>query len=595
MSRLFRFVKGVLLIVTVALIVSCSGTAKPDAFNIYIVETSDVHGSFMPYNYIKQKPTKGSLAHVSAYVNKLRGEKDSKVILLDNGDVLQGQPIVYYDNINNPDNHIAAAMFNYMKYDAVTVGNHDIEGGHRVYDNFMESLNMPMLGANVVSVKNEKPYFKPYTVVKRYGYKIAVLGLTTPGIPKWLPETKWEGMRFDDMVSTAKKWVDIIKKEEKPDFIVGLFHAGHDATYGGANTYDAKNENASLLVAENVPGFDVVFIGHDHDVLAKKIDDTNGDDVWIVDPGSSARNVGVAKISFVKSQETGEYDVEINGEIVSMKNIEPDTAFINTFDYKHKEIIEYCNTKVGECSKSISSLPAYYGASEFMSFLHKVQLETSKADISFAAPLSYKTEIAKGDILVSDLFKLYRFENMLTAIELTGEEIKNYLEYSYEAWFNTMQSSKDHLMLLKSDSQGNIEYNKSINAFKLAGAFYNFDSAEGIIYTVDVRKEPGERITIKSMSNGDKFMLDKKYKVAVNSYRANGGGGHLLNGAGLSSKEVEKRTVWYSDHDIRYYMIEYIKDKGVITFENSNNWKAIPAGWVKNGWDRDFPLLFSKR
>ncbi len=595
MNRLCRFVKGILLAVTVVLIVSCSGSAKPDSFNIYIVETSDVHGAFLPYNYIKQKPTKGSLAHVSAYINELRRENNSEVILLDNGDVLQGQPIVYYDNINNPDNHIAAAMFNYMGYDAVTVGNHDIEGGHRVYDNFMKSLKMPMLGANVISVEKEKPYFEPYTIIKKYGYKIAVLGLTTPGVPKWLPETKWEGMRFDDMVSTAKKWVDVIKKREKPDFIVGLFHAGHDATYGGANIYDDRNENASLLVAENVPGFDIVFIGHDHDVLARKIDNTEGNDVWIIDPGSSAKNVGVAKISFAKNVETGDYDIDVNGEIVSMKNIEPDTAFINTFDYKHKEIIEYCNTKVGESTKSISSLPAYYGASEFMSFLHKVQLETSKADISFAAPLSYKTEISKGDILVSDLFKLYRFENTLTVMELTGEEVKNYLEYSYETWFNTMQSPKDHLMLLKSDSQGNIEYNKSINAFKLAGAFYNFDSAEGIIYTVDVRKQPGERITIKSMSNGDEFFMDKRYKVAINSYRANGGGGHLINGAGLSSDQVEKRTIWYSDHDIRYYMIEYIKQKKVITFKNSNNWKAIPATWVKNGWNRDLPLIFSKK
>ena len=162
---------------------------KTKTMEIKIVETSDVHGSFFPYDFIRRKPKAGSLARVSTYINNLRKEHGENVLLLDNGDILQGQPICYFYNyINTKDENIAAKIINYMKYDAATIGNHDVETGHAVYDKWASEVKCPMLGANVIDVKTQKPYFLPYTVFERQGAKIAVIGMLTPAIPNWLTE-----------------------------------------------------------------------------------------------------------------------------------------------------------------------------------------------------------------------------------------------------------------------------------------------------------------------------------------------------------------------------------------------------------------------
>lgn len=590
MCKKYLFITSLVL-----MFVSCKAKIQKDEFKVYIVETTDLHGSFMPYDYIDQKETDHSLAQVSTYVNQLRKLPDSKVILVDNGDVLQGQPIVYYNNINNVENHIVPRMFNFMKYDAAVVGNHDIEAGHAVYDIINKQFKFPWLAANAVNEITGEPYFKPYTIIKCNKQKIAILGLVTPGIPKWLPDNLWKGIRFDDMVVSAKKWMNIIDSLEQPDVIVGLFHAGHDATYGGAVADEQFNENASLRVAKEVPGFDVIFIGHDHDVILHDVVNTAGDTVKIVDPGSGARNIGLATLLFKRNNETKKYDIKVETEIISTKGIAPDKKFLEEFNSDHTQVYDYTNKVLGTCKKTIESVPSYYGQSEFMSLIHTVQLEVTNADISFAAPMSYNTSIEKGDIKVSDCFKLYRFDNMLSVVELTGKEIDSYLEYSYASWYNTMTSADNHLMKFKNDDQGNVAYDLNRKTFSLFGNYYNFDSAAGIYYYVDVRKPDGQKVYVSKTTNGEKFDLNKTYKVAVNSYRANGGGGHFEYGALLSPDSIKKRTIWQSNYDIRYYLIDWVSRKKNINVPNMNNWVVVPSNWRIKGWERDYPLMFSKK
>ena len=192
-----------------------------------LVETSDVHGCYFPYDFINRKPMKGSLARVSDYVKRLRKEYGENVILMDNGDILQGQPTAYYYNyIDTASLHLNAEMLNYMRYDVGNMGNHDIETGHAVYDRWIRDCGFPVLGANVTDVKTGKPYLPPYRVFEKEGVRIAVLGMITPSIPSWLPERLWSGLRFEDMEQAARKWVDIIREKERPDVLVGLFHSG---------------------------------------------------------------------------------------------------------------------------------------------------------------------------------------------------------------------------------------------------------------------------------------------------------------------------------------------------------------------------------
>ena len=164
-----------------------------------IIQTSDVHGCFFPYDFIERKPEVGSMARISSYVKDLRKTYGDNLILLDNGDILQGQPTCYYCNYIKPQSkNVAASVINYMKYDAETIGNHDIETGHTVYDKWISEVKCPMLGANIISQTTKKPYLNPYHIINRDGIKIAIIGLITPAIPNWLNEKLWAGLYFED-------------------------------------------------------------------------------------------------------------------------------------------------------------------------------------------------------------------------------------------------------------------------------------------------------------------------------------------------------------------------------------------------------------
>jgi 2',3'-cyclic-nucleotide 2'-phosphodiesterase/3'-nucleotidase len=244
--------------------VSLAAEPRPDSVSLTLIETTDIHGAIFPYNFIKAAPMKSSLAQISTIISKERADKSRDVILLDDGDVLQGQPTVYYYNFQRTDvPHIWGAALNYLGYDAVAVGNHDIEAGHAVYDKLYKEAKAPALCANAVKADG-MPYFKPYAVIVREGVRIAVLGMVEPKLTDQLPPQFWSGMKFKDMVETAKKWVPIILAKEKPDLLVGLFHSGVDYSFGGGTKEAANVENASQLVAEAVPGFDLIFVGHDH-------------------------------------------------------------------------------------------------------------------------------------------------------------------------------------------------------------------------------------------------------------------------------------------------------------------------------------------
>jgi len=189
------------LFISILLLVAAFTAFAQRQVTIKVLQTSDVHGTLFPYDFIRNTPTDGSLARVYTYVKQERNNPNQQVILLDNGDILQGQPTVYYSNfIDSTNPNIVSQMLNYMGYDAATVGNHDIETGPGVYRKVERESNFPWLAANAVSTTTGKPVFKPYVVLERSGIRIAVLGLITPGIPKWLPKILWPNMQFNDMV-----------------------------------------------------------------------------------------------------------------------------------------------------------------------------------------------------------------------------------------------------------------------------------------------------------------------------------------------------------------------------------------------------------
>jgi len=467
-----------------------------------------------------------------------------------------------------------------------------------VYDKFRREINFPWLAANAISIETNEPYFEPYTIIERKGVRIAVLGLTTPGVPNWLPEKLWSGMRFDDMIETAEKWVKIIREKEKPDLLIGLFHSGVDYTYGGETADTYKNENAAQLVAEQVPGFDVVFVGHDHSGWNFTTKDINNDEVLILGPLSKARTIAVANIQMTFDTTTGIWEKTSSaGEIVEINRINsylPDETFINRYQQHLAEVKKYVNKPLGQIVKTISSRESMFGPSEFVDLIHKIQLDITDAEISFTSPLTFNTTINEGWIFVKDFFRIYHYENYLYTMALSGQEIKGYLEYSYGNWMNEMKDENDHLVRFAKDENGDIKFSSRFNTPETEERFYNYSSAAGINYTVDVSKPAGDRISITSMSNGSIFHLDSTYAVAINSYRGSGGGGHLTRGAGIPKEDLSKRILTSSDKDFRFYMTKWIEEKKNIDPKIISTWQVIPESWWERGREKDYMLLFGE-
>jgi 2',3'-cyclic-nucleotide 2'-phosphodiesterase/3'-nucleotidase len=570
-------------------LISCQGRGVK---RISILETTDVHGVILPYDFIENKKLNASLASSYTYLRQVR-EKSDATILLDDGDNLQGQPEVYYYNfIDTVSPHFLAEAMNFMKYDAVTVGNHDVEAGHAVYDRLVKEYNFPLLAANAINIKTGKPYFKPYQVFIRKGVKIAVLGMVTPAIPTWLPPELYSGMEFRDMVETAKKWMPVILSE-RPDLVVGLFHSGWDKSGGEYKISNPLNENGSAEVAYNVPGFDIIFNGHDHRVANEKFVNSVGDTVLILDSGSRSEKIAQADITFRSGKNKGRKLMKISGSIVNVADYKPDAEFITRFKQSREKIDKYVNQVIGYSTATISSRDAYFGSSAFIDMIHSIQLEITHADISFAAPLSFDVQISKGPITVGDMFKLYRFENMLYTMTLSGEEILKYLEYSYSEWLNTMKDTDDMMLLFRSSKDGKALITDG--KIWLKNQPYNFDSAAGIDYTVDVSKPAGERVIISGFTDKRPFDKNKRYKVAVNSFRGNGGGGHFTEGAGIKRDELKSRLIASTDRDLRYYILKSIEAKKTVNPEPLNNWKIIPENWVRIATPREYKLLFGAK
>ena len=216
--------KKILIAALAILTMSCS-CKKNGEYTLDIYAVSDVHGRYFSESYTGGDD-QASLSSVSAYIKEMRKENPD-LILIDNGDNLQGDNAAYYYNYIETDvPHLYARITDYMKFDAVVVGNHDIEPGHPVYDRLKKEYKMPFLAANAIDEKSGKPYFQEYTVLKRGGLKVAIIGMVTPRISSWLPEEKYSGIEFREAAGFTQDLVDRVRAKEKPDVVILSIHAG---------------------------------------------------------------------------------------------------------------------------------------------------------------------------------------------------------------------------------------------------------------------------------------------------------------------------------------------------------------------------------
>lgn len=559
--------------------------SKDKIVELRILETTDVHGCFFPYDFINRKPLSGTLARAATYIDSLRAVYGKNLLLLENGDILQGQPTCYYANYVHPElSNVAAKVVNYLQYDAQTFGNHDVETGHDVYDKWISELHCPVLGANIIDTETGLPYVMPYAMFEREGIRIAVIGMLTPAIPNWLNESLWKGLRFEEMVSCARKWVDVVRTKEQADIIIGLFHSGKE---GGIITPEYE-EDATIRVAREVPGFDIIFYGHDHNPRHDVVEDTKGNKVLCLNPSANAHFIADASIRLTLRDEKI-VDKQVEGQLYNIDSIPLHQPFIERFQSDIDSVRAYVDRKIGISDTTIYSRDSYFGPAAFTDFVHDLQLQITGADISFNAPLVFDAQIREGDIFVSDMFNLYKFENQIYVLRLTGEEIRRHLEMSYDLWVNTMKSPDDHIMQISEYSS------KDQQRYGFKNLAFNFDSAAGIDYEVDVTKPDGSKVNILHMSNGVPFDEKKVYLVVMNSYRGNGGGELLTKGAGIAREEIPQRIVFQSARDQRYYLMKEIEKMEHLHPKAHTNWRFVPEEWAQPALERDRNIIFGEK
>lgn len=565
-------------------IAACT-TPKNGEYTIHLLTTNDVHGRYFDSLYVEDA-VRPSLINVSAHVDSLRtlwGEEN--VVLIDAGDCLQGDNASFYFNfIDTVSTHLFARMVDYIGYDAVVVGNHDIETGHPVYDRVEKDMKTPFLAANAISETTGKSYFKDYVVLKKGGLKVAVIGFTNANIRNWLSPKLWSGMDFRSLVPMAQEVVDQVRTKEKPDVVIVATHSGTGRGDG------SLLESQGMDLFSSLSGVDFVVCAHDHRPLIHQ-----NDSICLVNSGSHCMNLGHGQIT-LEFENGVLVDKSISGSLIPVDKNKADVQMRNQFYVDYKAIKGFTTLEVGTLKTDLVTSDAYKGMSEYLNLLHTLSLGCTPAQLSLAAPLTFNGYVKAGTILFNDLFTIYPYENQLYVIRMTGKEFKDCLEYSYEKWINTVATSKDHVLKIIDRADPRTGQQR----WSFANRSYNFDSAGGLFYEVDVTKPYGSRVSITTLADGSAFDEAAEYNVAVTSYRANGGGGILGEGAGIDTGKIDERVVEYYP-EIRDLLYDYLLENKVIDPAVTGNsaviggWKFVPEKIAVPALERDMELLFARR
>jgi len=575
----------IFLAACILLAASCKGGSGGGSITLTVLSTSDVHGAWFDSTYTKGR-THRSLVNIKPLVDSIKAEKGSRsVVLLDGGDCLQGDnSTFYYNYIDTVSPHLLPRILSYMGYDAVAIGNHDIETGHPVFDRVrrqMDSEGIPLLGANAISSGTGKPYFQEYAIIKRGGVKVAVIGFTNPNIREWIPRDLWDGMTFEPLIPLAQEVVDRVRRKENPDAVIILSHSGA----GEKDGHDIENQGMDML--ETIRGVDLFICAHDHKPLV-----VNRDSTSLVDSGSGCRYLGESTITISKKGR------KVTSRSVSSHLIPIDTAKVDRqmkehFREEYAAVRKFTSGKIGSADSDLHTSDSYKGMSLYMNLLHTVCLGCYPAEVSIAAPLSYDEHIDAGDITINDIFSIYPYENRVFVIRLTGSELKKYLELSYDNWIQPLDENGHVLKIVNKD---NVWTGKK--GWSFANRYYVFDSVGGLNYSVDIFKPFGQRIEIKSMADGRPFRSGRFYNVAITSFRLCGGGDLLTDGAGLSPEEASDRIVARYP-EVRELMYNFIQQNGRLSPEQVSDstiighWEFAPKGVTKM-IDNDFALLFGR-
>ncbi|MGV9563164.1 bifunctional metallophosphatase/5'-nucleotidase [Streptomyces sp. NPDC003480] len=558
----------------------------PRTWSFSILGTTDLHSHVFDWDYYSDAAYKDKagnsvgVARIATLIKQQREAKgEDRVLLVDAGDIIQGTSLAYYyarvDPITGTDGHhgprhpMAVAM-NHMRYDAAALGNHEFNYGIDVLRKFESQCRFPLLGANALDAKTLRPAFQPYTV-KRIrvpgapDIKVGILGLTNPGIALWDKDNVSGKMVFPGLVEQARKYVPRLRALGC-DVVFLTDHSGLDgsSSYGSELPYV---ENASNLVAEQVPGIDAILVGHTHvEVSSYTVkNEQTGEDVLLSEPYCWGMRLTV--FDFDLELHHGQWRVTSKAaQTLNPNNVEEDPEITRLLKADHDLVVKYVNTPVGTCTQDLSAAESCWKDVPIMDFIHQVQMATvatglSTADaalplISVAAPFSRTADIPAGNVTIKDIAGLYIYDNTLYGKKLTGAQLKDYLEYAAKYYHQVPSGTK-------------VDTSTLTNANNFWD--YMYDTAAGVDYDIDIAQPEGSRIRNLSYK-GAPVADDQVFVVAVNNYRANGGSGY---------PHIAAADIAYSStNEIRQLMIDYVTAKGALNPADFavTNWKLTQGG-----------------
>ncbi|GAP45705.1 bifunctional metallophosphatase/5'-nucleotidase [Streptomyces azureus] len=550
--------------------------AKRYAFTV--LGTTDLHGNVFNWDYFTDKEFDDKdhndigLAKVSTLVNRVREEKGRRnTLLIDAGDTIQGTQLSYYyakvDPITaegGPVHPMAQAM-NAMGYDAAALGNHEFNYGIPVLRKFEQQCRFPLLGANALDAKTLRPAFAPYSMHRLRtpcgrDVKVAVLGLTNPGIAIWDKANVQGKMTFPGLEEQAAKWVPKLRSMGA-DVVIVSAHSGSSGTssYGDQLPYI---ENAAGLVAEQVPGIDAILVGHAHTEIPEYFvtNKETGKQVVLSEPLKWGQRLTLFDFQLVWDK--GRWAVEkVGAQVLNSNTVQEDPEIVRLLSDEHEKVVAYVNQVIGTNAAEMTSAEAPYKDVPIIDLINHIQADTVKQALagtehaalpvlSQAACFSRSARIPAGEVTIRDVAGLYVFENTLEARLMTGAQMKAYLEFSANYFVQTAPDA-------------------AVDPAKLTNANgtpdYNYDVVSGLAYEIDIAKPAGSRVT-NVRFEGQPLADDAKFVFAVNNYRANGGG----NFPHVAAAQL----LWSNSDEIRNTMIAWVKAKGSID----------PAGFAAVDW-----------
>jgi 2',3'-cyclic-nucleotide 2'-phosphodiesterase / 3'-nucleotidase len=548
MKKRSPFFYSLLTLVMMLTLVVVVRSFVPDRVQITILGTTDLHGNILPIDYYTNKPDNRGLAKVATLIKRIRKEHPN-VLLIDSGDTIQGSPLEsFHGRKNNQPTDPMMLVMNSLNYDAMAVGNHEYNFGLKVLEKARGEANFPWLSANTYDIAKQQPHYKPYIVKEVAGVRIGILGLTTPGVPNWDNPPNYAGLEFHEPVSEARKWVPILREKEKADVVVIAMHMGlgEDLRTGEASPGQVAHENEAISIAKEVPGVDVIFMGHTHrDVPSLYL---NG--VLLTQANYWGKNLARADLYLQKTDAGWRVYAKSARTLPTDDRVEPDAEVSKLAEPYDNETQGWLAKVIGQSAEELTAKEARFRDTAILDLIQKVQLEAGKADVSMVASFNSEARIAKGPVSVRDIAGLYVYENTLVVLEVTGQQLKDALEHSAK-YFKTYVPGKSASDLI----------DEKIPA-------YNFDIAEGVTYELDISKPVGQRIQ-NLRFRGQPLSPTRKLRLATNNYRVNGGGGYTMY--------KNAPVVYRSSEEIRELIIDWLEKNKTVPVKPNNNWRLVPV------------------